>query len=400
MEEIYGAEPIWREMHNVYRHFAAGRIMVKESILSGSAYEEVRALIDAHKVDDVSLPATLPGLSRFEVIESGRKRFASTVCGGVSLGFTGRVLSKLSTPYGRFWTTGSVLKRAAIASRPDKSSKNWSISQAAFAAAAEWHRTMTIEEDAKSEQHRVKFEQSLVERERQEAWVERLGYAVVAGLVAAVAGIGWGLLRLLAPSPLAKLLPGASDTQMALCAALCGSVRDPRQPSEHETQQIQSLLTQMQFPLTVERIHAVAKVVAAAKGGLPGVLRDLSNKIHSDARNSIVAGAFLVMRAEDRQAEKEKVYAIGKAVFLEPDKVDAVTAPYGRPQPAAAVQQSVQVSYGAWTATSTPAARSVVRRDVINDRDYRIFSDGTVEYDSIIGLKVFPNETELRAFVN
>lgn len=132
---------------------------------------------------------------------------------------------------------------------------------------------------------------------------------------------------------LGEILPEGNDTQRAICAALCGVVANPQQPSEQETQHIQSLLAQVQFPQTAERIHAVARAVAERKGGLLGVLHDMSNAIHPPMRPDIVAGAFLVMRTGGRQADMERVYAIGKAVFLEREKVDAAIAPYNKSQP-------------------------------------------------------------------
>ena len=126
---------------------------------------------------------------------------------------------------------------------------------------------------------------------------------------------------------------------------------------------------------------------------LLGVLYDMSNAIHPPMRPDIVAGAFLVMRTGGRQADMERVYAIGKAVFLEREKVDAAIAPYNKPQPAGTAPQTVQ------TAQTAPPTRQIVQRGAIKDRAYRIYSDGTVEYDSMIGLKIFPNENAFRAFV-
>lgn len=189
---------------------------------------------------------------------------------------------------------------------------------------------------------------------------------------------------------LETILPEGNDTQRAICAALCGVVQNPQQPSQHETQHIQNLLVQVQFPQTADRIHAVARAVAETKGGLLGVLHDMSNTIHPELRQDIVAGAFLVMRTGGRQPDMERVYAIGKAVFFEREKVDRAIAPYNTPQPAGAAPEVAQPA---------PPMRQIVQRGAVNDRTYRIYSDGTVEYDSMIGIKIFPNETEFRAFV-
>jgi hypothetical protein len=191
-------------------------------------------------------------------------------------------------------------------------------------------------------------------------------------------------------SELERILPEGDDTQRATCAALCGVVQNPQQPSEHETQHIQNLLAQVQFPQTAERIHAVSRAVAETDGGLLGILHQMSNAIHPDHRGDIVAGAFLVMRTGGREADMEKVYAIGKAVFFEREKVDAAIALYNKPWPVGTAPQPMQTA---------PLVRQIVQRGTVNDRAYRIYSDGTVEYDTMIGLKIFPNETEFRAFV-
>jgi hypothetical protein len=189
---------------------------------------------------------------------------------------------------------------------------------------------------------------------------------------------------------LASILPEADDTQRAMCAALCGVVQNPQQPSAEETQRIQGLLAQFQFPQTPERIDSVARVVAETKGGVPGVLHDMSNAIHPDMRQSIFIGAFLVMRTGGRQVDMEKVYAIGKALFFEREKVDAVIAPFNTPQPFRTAPQPAQPA---------PPARQIVQHGTVNDRPYRLYSDGTVEYDSMIGPKSFPDEKAFRAYV-
>jgi len=188
---------------------------------------------------------------------------------------------------------------------------------------------------------------------------------------------------------LGELLPEGSETQRAICAALCGVVQNPQQLNEAETQHIQHLLAQVQFPQTAERVHAVAKAVAETRGGLLGVLHQMSNAIDPRLRPDILAGAFLVMRTGGRAADMERIYAIGKALFLEREKVDALLAPYDKPQPAAT----------AAAAPIVPSMRHIVQRGTVNDRAYRIYSDGIVEYDSMIGLRIFPTEREFRAFV-
>jgi hypothetical protein len=186
---------------------------------------------------------------------------------------------------------------------------------------------------------------------------------------------------------LASILPEGNDTQRALCAALCGVVQNPQQPSAEETQRIQDLLAQFQFPQTAERIDAVARIVAEAKGGLPGVLHDMSNAIHPDMRRSIFTGAFLVMRTGGRPADMEKVYAIGKALFFEREQVDMIIAPFNTPPSFRTAPRAA------------PPARQIVQHGTVNDRPYRLYSDGTVEYDSMTGLKSFPDEKVFRAYV-
>jgi hypothetical protein len=82
MEDTYRAEPIWRDMHNIFRHFALARIIVRHGVLEAVRFQ-VREHLDAYVVQPVKLWDTLPGKSLVYRDDS----YTSWVCGGVSLGF-------------------------------------------------------------------------------------------------------------------------------------------------------------------------------------------------------------------------------------------------------------------------------------------------------------------------
>jgi len=139
-----------------------------------------------------------------------------------------------------------------------------------------------------------------------------------------------GLIQTLWPrnDPLAKLLPGATETQLAMCAALVGVVRNPQHVSEFETRRILHLLAQRRIVQTPEGVGQMARAVAETKGKLLGVLRKLSNAINPDHRADIVIGTFLVMQADGNEPDRGLVYAIGQAIFVDREQVHALIAPY------------------------------------------------------------------------
>lgn len=124
MEETYKAEPIWRDMHNIFRHFAVAR-----AIRDNNALERVNFdgeyLLDKHVLGTVNVGPTLPGTGRigqYVASRDGRSHTMSTwTCGGVSVGF-GDPLEK-KPDAGRTGRSG----RSAVASRPVATAVSWDI---------------------------------------------------------------------------------------------------------------------------------------------------------------------------------------------------------------------------------------------------------------------------------
>jgi hypothetical protein len=190
MEETYRAEPIWRDMYNVYRHFALAKIMQDERVFTGADFIEVRALVEGHQIDHVEVPATVHGLSRWEVIQhsEGRRRVAVTskVCGGVSLGFSSRVLREVRHGFKR----QSALWRAIVSARPDQTSMSWPITPAIIEAAVAWHEAREKEEEARS----AEYEAERRKREEEEKFGAKgqwWGLALFGSLLALGGGVGW-----------------------------------------------------------------------------------------------------------------------------------------------------------------------------------------------------------------
>src|SRR5581483_3997831 len=92
MEDVYNAEPIWRELHNMFRHFALTRILKDCDAFTQAEFDSA-FLLDEYDVPNVEVAASLPGLSRLDEIQvqpPGSDRLLKTVvpvCGGVSVGF-------------------------------------------------------------------------------------------------------------------------------------------------------------------------------------------------------------------------------------------------------------------------------------------------------------------------
>jgi hypothetical protein len=122
MEESYRAEPLWRQMYNMYRHFAVARIMAETGVFN-RVKVDLAFLLERYRVPGVGLPATLPGLSRIETQATGRggSTFAFAVCGGVQVG-----LHKIS----RSNDADGIVQRAGnsvLASRPAGEVLAWNI---------------------------------------------------------------------------------------------------------------------------------------------------------------------------------------------------------------------------------------------------------------------------------
>lgn len=180
MEETFRAEPIWRDMYNVYRHFAIAHILKKKNLYS---YELIR-LIDDHEIDHVELPASLPGLGRWETIEekkSGRRlTFVSSVCGGISLGLASRLTAKEVSSASKSPSQMALLSRAIVLSRPEKLSVSWAVPSTALQTAAKWY--------ADQEEKRLQVSE---EMKLKEANVIKMGMALLGGFVATAVLAGW-----------------------------------------------------------------------------------------------------------------------------------------------------------------------------------------------------------------
>jgi hypothetical protein len=70
MEEIYKAEPIWRDMHNIFRHFALGRIMNENGALSLlNEMGSTAWLLQTGGWTEAATPTTLPSVSDIDDVE-------------------------------------------------------------------------------------------------------------------------------------------------------------------------------------------------------------------------------------------------------------------------------------------------------------------------------------------
>jgi hypothetical protein len=68
MEEIYQAEPIWRDMYNIFRHFAVARVMKDRDAFARAGLAS-DWLLHRYELPRVALPASLPGLDRVDGLE-------------------------------------------------------------------------------------------------------------------------------------------------------------------------------------------------------------------------------------------------------------------------------------------------------------------------------------------
>ena len=91
MEDVYRAEPIWRDMHNIFRLFAVSRIIADRKAFQQVAFAQ-DMLLDRYELPVVPVPNSLPGLGRWEEFNKRERRvstlYVNRVCGGVSVGFT------------------------------------------------------------------------------------------------------------------------------------------------------------------------------------------------------------------------------------------------------------------------------------------------------------------------
>lgn len=125
MEDVYKAEPIWREMYNIFRHFAVARIMRDLGAIEQAGFD-ADVLLGGYEVPNVPLATSLPGLGRFEQYlppgaGAGAQAATNFVCGGVAVGFARPVERTLMVAE----TANSA--RNVLASRPDVSQISWTI---------------------------------------------------------------------------------------------------------------------------------------------------------------------------------------------------------------------------------------------------------------------------------
>jgi hypothetical protein len=133
MEDVYKAEPIWRDMYNIFRHFSVARIM-KDLDAIGRANFDAAFLLDRYAVPNVPLSTSLPGLGRFEQYlppgyGPGSTAATNWVCGGVSVGFANPVERTAISDE----TAGATAPVAP--SRPNAEMVSWTVSRDARPAA-------------------------------------------------------------------------------------------------------------------------------------------------------------------------------------------------------------------------------------------------------------------------
>jgi len=128
MDDIYKAEPIWRDMHNIFRHFAVARIMRDRDAFRAVGFAS-EFLLDSYELPHVNVTDTLPGVGRIvRQSDPGRPnaRLAYQVCGGVSVGFD-KPLNKTEDG-GETRAAG----RSVLTARPDVTAVAWTVTPGAL----------------------------------------------------------------------------------------------------------------------------------------------------------------------------------------------------------------------------------------------------------------------------
>lgn len=124
MEDVYKAEPIWRDMHNIFRGFALARVMSDRQAFVRAGFDPA-FLLNTYELANVSVPPSLAGLSRIIEYKTSEGRRATShapvVCGGVSVGF-GKPLDQ-NPEAAETRTSGNMV----VAARPTKTALAWSI---------------------------------------------------------------------------------------------------------------------------------------------------------------------------------------------------------------------------------------------------------------------------------
>jgi hypothetical protein len=75
MEDVYKAEPIWRDMHNIYRQFALARIMFDNGAIGRANLDSstINYLLDANLPTEVTTPTTLPNMIVIDYVAAAGK---------------------------------------------------------------------------------------------------------------------------------------------------------------------------------------------------------------------------------------------------------------------------------------------------------------------------------------
>src|SRR5581483_8903819 len=125
MEDTYKAEAIWRDMYNIFRHFAVARVMKDRDAITQADFN-ADFLLEQYVVPTVNLPPTLEGLGHIEkyqehVAGGSTHSLAFSVCGGVSVGFMNPLEDGPATP--ETLSCGPTI----VASRPAVTPVSWTV---------------------------------------------------------------------------------------------------------------------------------------------------------------------------------------------------------------------------------------------------------------------------------
>ncbi|MGO9547188.1 MAG: DUF1598 domain-containing protein [Rhodomicrobium sp.] len=126
MDDVYKAEALWRDMYNIFRHFAVAKIMRDHDAFLQAGLS-AGVLLDSYALPTTKVPKTLAGLGRIEEVTAGRSRtrLANEVCGGVSVGFD-KPLEK-TADNGQVRQSGDYI----VGSRPNLMAASWTVNQGA-----------------------------------------------------------------------------------------------------------------------------------------------------------------------------------------------------------------------------------------------------------------------------
>jgi hypothetical protein len=124
MEDTYKAEPIWRDMHNIFRHFGLAKIMADREAFMRAGFDG-EFLLDRYEIAKVSVPDSLPGLGRVIPYDTKSGRTTThhlpNICGGVSIGFQKPLDTNPETDETKSSTQG------VLAARPAPTTVAWAI---------------------------------------------------------------------------------------------------------------------------------------------------------------------------------------------------------------------------------------------------------------------------------